>query len=131
MFRRVGRAAFRFSPPSSPYKRREPTQPGQATRLATAKQRTMTDRLLQIPALRRGFRFQWEPAQNCHVLLYPEGMIKLNESAAAVLAEVGGARTVGAIVADLQARFPDAEGIEEDIVAFLEVAVERFWIELR
>ncbi|MFI8466361.1 pyrroloquinoline quinone biosynthesis peptide chaperone PqqD [Stutzerimonas stutzeri] len=91
----------------------------------------MTDRLLQIPALRRGFRFQWEPAQNCHVLLYPEGMIKLNESAAAVLAEVGGARTVGAIVADLQARFPDAEGIEEDVVAFLEVAVERFWIELR
>ncbi|WP_415844840.1 pyrroloquinoline quinone biosynthesis peptide chaperone PqqD [Stutzerimonas zhaodongensis] len=87
--------------------------------------------LTQIPVFRRGFRFQWEPAQNCHVLLYPEGMIKLNESASAVLGEVDGARTVGAIVADLQARFPDAEGIEEDIVAFLEVAVERFWIELR
>ncbi|MBU0839306.1 MAG: coenzyme PQQ synthesis protein D, partial [Gammaproteobacteria bacterium] len=26
---------------------------------------------------------------------------------------------------------PEAEGIQEDIVAFLEVAVERFWIELR
>ncbi|MCX4196889.1 pyrroloquinoline quinone biosynthesis peptide chaperone PqqD, partial [Methylobacterium organophilum] len=70
-------------------------------------------------------------AQNCHVLLYPEGMIKLNESAAAVLTEVDGTRTVGAIVADLQARYPEAEGIQEDIVAFLEVAVERFWIELR
>jgi pyrroloquinoline quinone biosynthesis protein D len=87
--------------------------------------------LTHIPAFRRGFRFQWEPAQNCHVLLYPEGMIKLNESASAVLGEVDGARTVGTIVADLQSRFPDAEGIEEDIVAFLEVAVERFWIELR
>jgi pyrroloquinoline quinone biosynthesis protein D len=87
--------------------------------------------LTQIPALRRGFRFQWEPVQDCHVLLYPEGMIKLNESASAVLAEVDGARTVGAIVADLQTRFPDAEGIEEDILAFLEVAIERFWIELR
>ena len=53
------------------------------------------------------------------------------ESASAVLGEVDGARTVGAIVAELQSRFPDAEGIEEDIVAFLEVAVERFWIELR
>ena len=87
--------------------------------------------LTQIPALRRGFRFQWEPAQNCHVLLYPEGMIKLNESAAAVLTEVDWTRSVGAIVADLQARYPEAEGIQEDIVAFLEVAVERFWIELR
>jgi len=48
-----------------------------------------------------------------------------------VLTEVDGTRTVGAIVADLQARYPEAEGIQEDIVAFLEVAVERFWIELR
>ncbi len=87
--------------------------------------------LTQIPAFRRGFRYQWEPAQNCHVLLYPEGMIKLNESASAVLGEVDGTRTVGNIVAELQSRFPYAEGIEEDIVAFLEVAVERFWIELR
>jgi len=87
--------------------------------------------LTQIPAFRRGYRFQWEPAQNCHVLLYPEGMIKLNESAAAVLTEVDGTRSVGAIVADLQVRYPEAEGIQEDIVAFLEVAVEdRFWIEL-
>jgi len=93
---------------------------------------TMSDiQLTQIPVFRRGYRFQWEPAQNCHVLLYPEGMIKLNESAAAVLTKVDGTRSVGAIVADLQARYPEAEGIQEDIVAFLEVAVERFWIELR
>jgi len=93
---------------------------------------TMSDiQLTQIPVFRRGYRFQWEPAQSCHVLLYPEGMIKLNESAAAVLTEVDGTRSVGAIVADLQARYPEAEGIQEDIVAFLEVAVERFWIELR
>lgn len=85
----------------------------------------------QVPALRRGFRFQWEPAQGCHVLLYPEGMIKLNDSAGAILGEVDGVRSVAAIAADLQARFPDAEGIAEDILAFLEVARERFWIEFR
>ena len=33
------------------------------------------------PAIERGFRLQWEEAQNAHVLLYPEGMIKLNGSA--------------------------------------------------
>ena len=87
--------------------------------------------LNKVPALRRGFRFQWEPAQGCHVLLYPEGMVKLNDSAAAILAEVDGARSVGAIVADLQAKYPGAEGIGEDVLAFLGVARERFWIELR
>ena len=85
----------------------------------------------QVPVLRRGFRFQWEPVQDCHVLLYPEGMIKLNGSAGAILAEVDGVRSVAAIAADLQARFPDAEGIAEDILAFLVVARERFWIEFR
>ena len=86
---------------------------------------------LKIPVLRRGFRFQWEPVQDCHVLLYPEGMIKLNGSAGAILAEVDGARSVAAIVADLAARFPEVPGIDEDILLFLEVARERFWIELR
>jgi len=89
------------------------------------------DILLKVPALRRGYRFQFEPAQGCHVLLYPEGMIKLNDSAAEILKRVDGARSVGGIVAELQASFPGAEGIEEDILAFVEVAVERFWIELR
>jgi len=87
--------------------------------------------LLKVPTFRRGYRFQFEPAQDGHVLLYPEGMIKLNDSASEILKRVDGARTVGGIVAELQARFPEAEGIEEDILAFLEVAVERFWIELR
>ncbi len=89
------------------------------------------DILQKIPVLRRGFRFQWEPAQDCHVLLYPEGMIKLNGSAGAILAEVDGVRSVAAIVAGLRERFPEAEGIETDILEFLEVARERFWIELR
>ena len=30
------------------------------------------------PRVGRGFRLQWEQAQGCHVLLYPEGMVKLN-----------------------------------------------------
>jgi len=85
----------------------------------------------KIPVLRRGFRFQWEPVQGCHVLLYPEGMIQLNGSAGAILAEVDGERSIAAIIGDLRARFPDVQGIAEDILVFLEVAHERFWIELR
>ncbi len=43
------------------------------------------------PAVGRGFRLQWEAAQNAHVLLYPEGMIKLNGSAGEILKRCDGA----------------------------------------
>lgn len=86
--------------------------------------------LEQTPRLRPGYRFQWEPAQNAHVLLYPEGMIKLNDSAGEILKLVDGKRSVAEIVAALKARFPDASGLEEDIVEFLEIAHAQFWIQL-
>ena len=38
-----------------------------------------------IPRIGHGFRLQWEPAQESHVLLYPEGMVKLNQSAGEIL----------------------------------------------
>ncbi|HBO8482315.1 TPA: pyrroloquinoline quinone biosynthesis peptide chaperone PqqD [Pseudomonas aeruginosa] len=79
-----------------------------------------------VPMLRRGFRFQFEPAQDCHVLLYPEGMVKLNDSAGEILKLVDGRRDVAAIVATLRERFPEVPGIDEDILAFLEVAHAQF-----
>ncbi|MEN0106689.1 MAG: pyrroloquinoline quinone biosynthesis peptide chaperone PqqD [Pseudomonas sp.] len=85
----------------------------------------------KIPTLRRGYRFQWEPAQACHVLLYPEGMIKLNDSASEIFKLIDGRQDVAAIIANLSQRFPDVPGIDEDIFAFMEVASAQFWIELR
>ena len=85
----------------------------------------------KIPALRRGYRFQWEPVQDCHVLLYPEGMIKLNDSASEIFKLIDGQRDVAAIIANLRERFSDVPGIDEDIFAFMEVASAQFWIELR
>jgi pyrroloquinoline quinone biosynthesis protein D len=83
----------------------------------------------QSPALRRGFRLQWEPCQDCHVLLYPEGMIKLNGSAGQILGLVNGQRSVATIIDLLAANFPGVPGIDEDVLAFLEVAHAQFWIE--
>ena len=57
------------------------------------------------PAVGRGFRLQWEPAQEAHVLLYPEGMVKLNASAAAIMTRCDGVRTVAEIVADIEQSF--------------------------
>lgn len=85
----------------------------------------------KVPALRRGYRFQWEPAQNGHVLLYPEGMIKLNDSASEIFKLIDGQQSVAAIITTLSQRFPDAADIDQDILAFMEVASAQFWIDLR
>jgi pyrroloquinoline quinone biosynthesis protein D len=82
------------------------------------------------PAIAHGMRLQWEPAQEAHVLLYPEGMVKLNGSAGAILARCDGVRTVAEIVADLERTFGAAD-LGADVTAFVELALERRWLELR
>jgi pyrroloquinoline quinone biosynthesis protein D len=81
------------------------------------------------PTLGRGFRLQWEPAQETHVLLYPEGMVKLNQSAAAILTRCNGRRTVADIVTDLESTYA-VGGLTQDVCAFIAIAVERTWLEL-
>lgn len=87
------------------------------------------DRTL-IPTWRPGYRFQYEPAQKGHVLLYPEGMIKLNESAALIGGLIDGQRDVASIIAQLQQQFPDVPEVAEDIEEFMEVARAEHWIVL-
>jgi pyrroloquinoline quinone biosynthesis protein D len=82
------------------------------------------------PAIGEGFRLQWEPAQEAHVLLYPEGMVKLNQSAAAILTRCDGRRTIADIVADLERAY-SAAGLTQDVCAFVALAVQRSWLELR
>ena len=82
------------------------------------------------PSLGRGFRLQWEPAQKAHVLLYPEGMVKLNGSAGEILKRCDGARTVGQIVSDLESTFATT-GLEKDVTAFMSVALDKRWLEIR
>jgi pyrroloquinoline quinone biosynthesis protein D len=82
------------------------------------------------PAIAAGMRLQWEPAQEAHVLLYPEGMVKLNGSAGAIMSRCDGVRTVADIVADLERTF-NLTGIAGDVRSFVALALERRWLELR
>jgi pyrroloquinoline quinone biosynthesis protein D len=82
------------------------------------------------PALGRGFRLQWEPAQKAHVLLYPEGMVKLNGSAGEIMKRCDGARTVAEIVADLESTFATT-GLEKDVQAFMAMALDKRWLEFK
>jgi pyrroloquinoline quinone biosynthesis protein D len=80
--------------------------------------------------LARRFRFQWEPAQSAHVLLYPEGMVKLGPSAGEILKRVNGSSPVSEIVADLERAFPGAD-LRQDVTDFLEHARDKGWITAR
>ena len=82
------------------------------------------------PAIARGMRLQWEPAQQAHVLLYPEGMVKLNGSAGAILTRCDGVRTVADIVADLERAYKTS-GLAEDVRAFVTMALAKRWLEVR
>lgn len=79
------------------------------------------------PKLSRLFRLQWEEAQSKYVLLYPEGMVQLNQSAAEILKRCDGERDVAAIISDLEQTF-SMTGLANDVNEFLGIARERGWI---
>ena len=84
---------------------------------------------LSRPAVERGFRLQWEAAQSAHVLLYPEGMIKLNGSAGEILKRCDGATTIADITADLERAFA-AANLSDDVIRFVTMAVEKKWLKI-
>jgi len=87
----------------------------------------MTPSLSSQPRVGAGFRLQWEPAQDCHVLLYPEGMVKLNGSAGEIMKRCDGERSVAAIVAELEQAFT-ARGLEGEVLAFVTMAGQQRWL---
>jgi pyrroloquinoline quinone biosynthesis protein D len=81
-----------------------------------------------VPVLALGYRFQWEPAQDCHVLLYPEGMVKLNPAASEILKRiVDKKQTVGELITELKIAFNGAD-LDDDVYQFLEEAHDNDWI---
>lgn len=84
-----------------------------------------------VPSIAAGLRLQWEPVQSAHVLLYPEGMVRLNGSAGEILVRCDGARSVDAIVHELIGAFTVdgvAPDLQADVLAFLALARERGWV---
>ena len=81
------------------------------------------------PQLSPQFVFRWEASQDAHILLYPEGLIKLNPAAAEILKRCDGARDAEAIIADLSASCPEhADAIAVDTHAFLDAALKKGWL---
>ena len=73
------------------------------------------------------FQFQWEEKQNCYVLLYPEGMVQLNQSAGEILNLCDGSSNIENINKTLCEKF-EVEDLTKDITVFLIEAKNRNWI---
>ena len=73
-------------------------------------------------------RLQWEEAQQKYVILYPEGMVELNQSSAEILKCCDGIRNLSQIVSELEQTFATT-GLTNDITAFLEIALTNGWIQ--
>ncbi len=80
-----------------------------------------------IPEIAPTFRFQWEEVQDCYVVLYPEGMVKLSGSAGEIMKRVDGQNSIDDIIKDLENTFSE-NNLENDVSKFLEVAYDNGWI---
>ncbi|MES2113664.1 MAG: pyrroloquinoline quinone biosynthesis peptide chaperone PqqD [Pseudomonadota bacterium] len=82
-----------------------------------------------IPRLAPHYVFRWEESQAAWLLLYPEGLVKLNGSASEIMQRCDGQRDVATIVAELQLAYADPSGeVERGTLAFLEVACDKGWL---
>ncbi len=80
-----------------------------------------------VPRIGSGFRLQWEAAQDSYVLLYPEGMVKLNGSAGEIMKRCDGERSVAGIVAELETAF-GTRGLANEVLGFVAVARQQRWL---
>ncbi len=80
------------------------------------------------PRLNRRMRMQWEETQQCYVLLYPEGMVRLNGSGGEILKCCDGATSVPDIIAALEQKF-NMPSLQADVESLLAHAYEKDWIQ--
>jgi pyrroloquinoline quinone biosynthesis protein D len=79
------------------------------------------------PAIAPLYRLQYEAVQENWVLLYPEGMVKLNGPAGEILRRCDGRLTVQQLVSDLERSFGESD-LGGDVRDFLSDAYGRGWI---
>jgi len=76
-----------------------------------------------VPVLWRLARLDFDPVRQRRVLLYPEGVVLLNDTGAAILELCDGARTIGAIANVLEEKYH--ADVTADVLAYLSQLVDR------
>jgi pyrroloquinoline quinone biosynthesis protein D len=76
------------------------------------------------PRLATGARLRYDEVREEHQLLVPEGVVKLNPTAAEVLGLCDGERTVDDIAGVLSARYDGAE-LRDDVVELVDAMAQK------
>jgi len=83
--------------------------------------------LERLLAINSHFQLQWEEKQDCFVLLYPEGMVQLSQSAGEIMNLCDGKNTTIDITNTLEEKF-NLVGLLNDVKEFLDDAMLRKWV---
>jgi pyrroloquinoline quinone biosynthesis protein D len=75
------------------------------------------------------YLFRWEEPQQAHILLYPEGVVKLNETGAAIIKHCDGNRTTEEVITTLNELY--SADVSESVYKFLEVSYAKGWIRIK
>ena len=76
-----------------------------------------------VPALWRLARLEYDAVRRQRVLLYPEGVVLLNDTGGAILDLCDGRRSIGDIAADLGARY--GCDVTADVIDYLSGLVDQ------
>ncbi|MCU7945418.1 MAG: pyrroloquinoline quinone biosynthesis peptide chaperone PqqD [Candidatus Thiodiazotropha sp. (ex Cardiolucina cf. quadrata)] len=74
-----------------------------------------------------GHRLQFEEAQQAWVVLYPEGMVQLNQSAAEILNRCDGETPLEQVITDLEQVYGET-GLTSDVVELITAALDQGWL---
>jgi pyrroloquinoline quinone biosynthesis protein D len=83
----------------------------------------VTTALDAVPRIRRGVKCAYDQIRSAHVVLFPEGVLVLNETAASVVALCDGVRSVGDIAVVLADSYVGVE--PADVADLVTRLVER------
>jgi pyrroloquinoline quinone biosynthesis protein D len=76
------------------------------------------------PRLVTGARLRYDEVREEHLLLIPEGVVRLNPTAAEVLELCDGERSIDAIVSELSARYDGAD-VRDDVRGLVDAMAQR------
>ena len=76
------------------------------------------------PRLATGARLRYDDVREEHLLLIPEGVVRLNPTAAEVLELCDGERSIDAIVGELSARYDGAD-VRDDVRGLVDAMAQR------
>lgn len=82
-----------------------------------------------VPQLKKYARLQFDETRNRALLLLPERVVELNETAYAILQQCDGSHTVAEIVLMLEEKFTDSD-VRADSEEFLIAASKSHWLNL-